>query len=183
MQAGSALFGAPRPLRLLRDVFIVDPDPRALSRLRSAVEAMTASVVTCSTFKQARTALRTYAPSLLVTNLRLDEFNGLHLVLLTAGLGTRGVVYGSASADRGLASDIRRFGAFHETEAHLCRALPAYLHASLPEIDRRDSPGSDRRALPRGGRRTADTRVEAHLQAPGSIVSLARPQFCLPQAP
>mgnify|MGYP003476634666 CR=1 FL=1 len=73
----------------------------------------------------------------------------------------RFVVYNSIpGADRGLASEIRRFGAFYETEANLVRALPAYLSGALPDYDRRQMPGSDRRTLPRGGRRASD--VIAH---------------------
>jgi hypothetical protein len=76
--------------------------------------------------------------------------------LLTAQFGTRSVVYISNSADRGLASEIRRFGAFYETENNLLRSLHAYVQGGLPDHDRRERPGSDRRAFPRGGRRASD---------------------------
>jgi hypothetical protein len=143
------------PPRLVRDVLLVEPDPQMLTKLERAIDE-SASVVACRTFKEARAALRTYAPMLLVTNLRLDGYNGLHLVLLTSQFGTRSVVYVTKSSDPGIAREVRRFGAFYETEAHLLRSLPAYVHGCLPDSDRRDRPGSDRRCFPRGGRRAAD---------------------------
>jgi hypothetical protein len=143
------------PPRLVRDVLLVEPDPQRLATLERALDE-SASVVACRTFKEARSALRTYAPMLLVTNLRLDGYNGLHLVLLTAQFGTRSVVYVTNSSDPGIAQEVRRFGAFYETEANLLLSLPAYLHGCLPDRDRRDRPGSDRRCFPRGGRRAAD---------------------------
>jgi hypothetical protein len=154
--------GLLHPPRLVRDVLIVEPDPHKLTRLHRAIDDST-SVVACTSFKEARSALRTYAPMLLVTNLRLDGYNGLHLVLLTLQFSTRSVVYVAYSADSGTAADIRRFGAFYETEANLLRSLPAYVHGCLPDHDRRERPGSDRRAFPRGGRRAADTAVSSLL--------------------
>jgi DNA-binding NtrC family response regulator len=148
-------FGVLHPPRILRDVLIVEPDAQKLARLHRRIEDST-SVVACSSFREARSALHTYAPMLLVTNLRLDGYNGLHLVLLTAQFGTRSVVYIRNAVDRGIASEIRRFGAFYETEANLLRTLPTYVHGCLPTRDRRETPGSDRRAFPRGGRRAAD---------------------------
>jgi DNA-binding NtrC family response regulator len=152
--------GLLHPPRLVRDVLIVEPDPQKLTRLHRAIDDST-SVVTCRSFKEARSALHTYAPMLLVTNLRLDGYNGLHLVLLTLQFSTRSIVYVAYSADRGTAADIRRFGAFYETEANLLRSLHAYVHGCLPDHDRRDRPGSDRRAFPRGGRRAADPVVSS----------------------
>ena len=151
-------FGRLRPPRLVRDVLIVEPDSETLTRLHRAIDE-SSTVVACRTFSDARAALRTHAPRLLVTNLRLNEYNGLHLVLLTAPFGTRSVVYISKSADRGLASEIRRFGAFYETENNLLRSLHAYARGGLPDHDRRERPGSDRRVLPRGGRRAVDEAV------------------------
>jgi DNA-binding NtrC family response regulator len=148
-------FGVLHPPRLVKDVLLVEPDPHRLTRLERAIEG-SASVVACRTFREARSALRTYAPMLLVTNLRLDGYNGLHLVLLTSQCGTRSVVFVTNSADPGIAREVRRFGAFYETESNLLRSLPAYIHGRLPERDRRDRPGSDRRCFPRGGRRVAD---------------------------
>ncbi len=154
-------FGVLHPPRIVRDVLIVEPDGQRLTRLHRCIGEST-SVVPCSSFKEARSALQTYAPMLLVTNLRLDGYNGLHLVLLTAQFGTRSVVYIRNSVDRGIASDIRRFGAFYETEANLVRSLHAYVNGCLPIRDRRETPGSDRRVFPRGGRRAADGALSLH---------------------
>jgi len=154
-------FGVLHPPRIVRDVLIVEPDRQRLTRLHRSIDDST-SVVACGTFKEARSALQTYAPMLLVTNLRLDGYNGLHLVLLTVQFGTRSVVYIRNAVDRGIASEIRRFGAFYETEANLLCSLHAYVHGCLPVRDRRETPGADRRTFPRGGRRASDRGLSAH---------------------
>lgn len=161
LPAALGSFGVLHPPRIVRDVLIVEPDAQRLTRLHRCIDDST-SVVACSTFKEARSALHTYAPMLLITNLRLEGYNGLHLVLLTAQFGTRSVVYIRNSIDRGIASEIRRFGAFYETEAHLLRSLHAYVHGCLPIRDRRETPGSSRRAFSRGGRRAADDVLSPH---------------------
>jgi DNA-binding NtrC family response regulator len=161
LPAALGSFGLLHPPRIVRDVLIVEPDAQKLTRLHRCIDDTT-TVVACSTFKEARSALQTYAPMLLVTNLRLNGYNGLHLVLLTAQFGTRSVVYIRNAVDRGIASEIRRFGAFYETEANLLRSLHAYVHGCLPIRDRRETSGSDRRAFPRGGRREADEALSLH---------------------
>lgn len=161
LPASLGSFGVLHPPRLVRDVLIVEPDAQRLTRLHGCIDDST-SVVACSSFNEARSALHTYAPMLLVTNLRLDGYNGLHLVLLTAQFGTRSVVYARNSIDSGIASEVRRFGAFYETEADLLRSLHAYVNGCLPIRDRRETPGSDRRVFPRGGRRAADKGLSAH---------------------
>jgi DNA-binding NtrC family response regulator len=136
-------------------VLLVEPDPATAVALERQLAPL-ADVVAASSFQQARLILREHPPDLLVTNLRLAAYNGLHLVLI-AGAGTRSVVYSTAGLDRALAVEAQRQAAFYESGARLVTALPAYVNAHLPERDRRDVTLLDRRTASRGGRRAADT--------------------------
>ena len=109
------------------------------------------------------------APELLVTNLRLGPFNGLHLVFLaqSASLPTICLTYGTQTnpTDVALAREAQLAGAFYEASFKLLHALPAYIQSELPDRDRRDPVRSDRRSSFRGGRRATDVtevRLTAH---------------------
>lgn len=141
-----------RPARVL----IVEPDS-TLRRALGAIAGRLAQVHASRSFHVARTRLREMAYDLLVTNVRLKDYNGLHLVYLVrlAGAPIHAVVYGNAT-DLGLASEVRRAGAFYEIAERLPITLPAYISAALPAADRRTSASYDRRTFPRGGRRGWD---------------------------
>lgn len=113
-------------------------------------------------FDSARGALTASPYDLLITNLRLEEYNGLHLVYLArlAGAPTRAVVY-DAEADPGLAGTVRRAGAFFELAERVQVVLSAYVDAALPDADRRGGVLADRRGRPRGGRRLWDQHMLA----------------------
>ena len=142
-------------------VLLVEPNSGIWSALRRRLEAV-ATVITCATFGQARRALLVEPyQEVLMTNLRLREYNGLHLVLLAAATKqTRSVVYDTAG-DLGLAREAQRLGAFYEYGTRIADALPAYACATLPAWDRRDATLRDRRSLSRGGRRASDRRPPA----------------------
>ena len=81
-------------------MLIVDPNLPAATALARIVEPDTGirtgpEVVLCSDFSTARSRLRAAPPELLITALRLREYNGLNLVYLAAGAGlpTRSIVY------------------------------------------------------------------------------------------
>ena len=139
-------------------VLLVDPNHATLAALQRVLDPI-AMVTACQSFPEARLILCGQVPDLLVTNLRLDTFNGLHLVLLvrTSELPTRSVVYNDQSvSDYPLAREGQDMGAFYESGARLMRALPTYVRGALPQRDRRDILVFDRRVSPRGGRRAAD---------------------------
>ena len=94
----------------------------------------------------------------LVTNIRLNAYNGLHLVHLasSAKLPVRTIVY-AHHADVMLAREAQRAGAFYEPAEYMPLALPVYFRSALPERDRRTPESKDRRALFRGGRRSTDS--------------------------
>jgi PleD family two-component response regulator len=106
---GHTLASPPRLGRELRDVLIVDPDPWALLAAQKAVQSV-AEVETCSEFRVARARIAVKPPDLLVTNLRLERFNGLHLVYLTMGTPTRSIVY-AEQHDAVLAREVLEAGA------------------------------------------------------------------------
>ena len=138
----------------LRDILIVDPDPQALLAAQVALKSV-AIVEACSDFRPARARLTSRPPDLLVTNLRLERFNGLHLVHVAAGTATRCIVY-ATHHDEMLAREVVAAGAFYERADRLPRVLASYVQGMLPERDRRSFLAFDRRSLPRGGRRCSD---------------------------
>jgi hypothetical protein len=92
----------------------------------------------------------------LVTNIRLREYNGLHLVYLAQSASpTRAIVYADA-VDLALAREAQGIEAFYEPRHSIVDSLAAYLQASLPPHDRRDAARHDRRVVFRGGRRCTD---------------------------
>jgi hypothetical protein len=93
----------------------------------------------------------------LITNIRLDAYNGLHLAYLARMAQTpiRILVYGEAT-DHVLAREAQDLGAFYELREAVSRSLPGYLTAPLPPTDRRDVRVRDRRLQFRGGRRSSD---------------------------
>lgn len=138
---------------------LVEPN-EATSMVLQRRLAQVADVIVVSSFPEAREVLRTHQPVLLVTNLRLAAYNGLHLVMIAAP-ETPSVVYSTAGFDRVLALEAQRYAAFYESKARLRAALPAYVRALtpvrvLPEHDRRDVTALEGLAMPRGGRRASD---------------------------
>lgn len=140
----------------VKHLLIVEPDLAFRSFLEAMVDGR-AAVATAADFPAARARLFAAPLDLVVTNLRLGAFNGLHLAYLVASTGgpARVVVY-SDRLDPSLAHEAQRVGAFCELQRRLPYALPAYLDADLPRLDRRNPLTADRRPSYRGGRRASD---------------------------
>jgi hypothetical protein len=155
IQRKDAGFAMPPPTvaRALKAILLVDPDLDALRAAQSTLRFV-ADVEVSSTFAAARVRVLSNPPDLLVTNLRLRAYNGLHLVHMAAAR-TRCIVY-SDHDDLMLAREVQAAGAFYERSRRLSRALAAYVHATLPPLDRRNLTVLDRRQMFRGGRRSAD---------------------------
>ena len=148
---------ASRPTRVAREakeILLVDPDPNELRAVQAALR-LVADVEACTEFRTARTRLLTQPPDLLITNLRIQAYNGLHLVHLAAGTHTRCIVY-STYDDLVLAREAQAAGAFFEHPFRLPLVLQSYVNATLPRHDRRDLTTLDRRTAFRGGRRCSD---------------------------
>jgi DNA-binding NtrC family response regulator len=137
-------------------VLLAEPDGALRSRLRKAVRER-AQIDCHSDFVSARTNLLSKPYDWLVTNIRLDEYNGLHLVYLAGavGLAARVLVYDDL-LDLELARQAQQAGAFFESRQRVHLALAAYLRGTLPAFDRRDPARPDRRAFSRGSRRCTD---------------------------
>jgi len=128
----------------------------ALGRLEEAA-APFAQVESHRSFATARARLCRVRFDLLVTNVRLGAYNGLHLVYLSAsGQGSPRSIVFSNERDAALAQEVQRAGAFYEVGTRLPATLAAYVIARLPDYDRRDPGASDRRRPSRGGRRSWD---------------------------
>jgi ActR/RegA family two-component response regulator len=142
---------------MFKRLLLVEPDRRLRTEIRAAARGL-AQVDVRGSLPEARAQLLSRPYDWLVTNLRLDAYNGLHLVYLAASahLPLRILVYGSHADDLTLAREAQRAGAFYEAQQCLTRALTAYLEGTLPDRDRRDPGVRDRRAIFRGGRRCAD---------------------------
>jgi DNA-binding NtrC family response regulator len=140
-------------------VLVVEPDAVFGSHLQQAVSDV-AHIRCVSDFAAARSVLQQSPIDLLVTNLRLGAFNGLHLVYLASFVArrTRAVVY-TERLDTGFGRDVQRAGAFYDTRPCLPYTLVSYVDAVLPPKDGRNLAVHDRRQTFRGGRRAADRRA------------------------
>jgi CheY-like chemotaxis protein len=144
-------------VRPLRRLLIVDPDP-VYRELLQRIADPHGEVAAASDFQTAYSRLSPAPPDLLIARLRLDSnVEGLQLAytLASARSPTRSIVY-SDRAEPWVTRELQRVGAFYETQSRLQFALPAYLQARLPVLDRRDPMYLDRRTKYRGGRRASD---------------------------
>jgi hypothetical protein len=102
----------PTPPRIL----IVEPNVRRRLMWQRAL-SLVADVTACGDFHTARQHILAMPPDLLITNLRLRAYNGLHLMAL-AGTPTRAIVC-MDPPDPALARAARAAGALVETPQRL----------------------------------------------------------------
>jgi hypothetical protein len=117
-----------------------------------------ANVDVAGEFQAAYAKLRRDLPDILVASLELGgTVEGLQLayVVASSGYPTRVLVY-SDRAVPWITRELHRAGAFFETRNRLEFALPSFLDAELPVLDRRNPGVPDRRSSYRGGRRASD---------------------------
>jgi CheY-like chemotaxis protein len=112
-------------------VLVVTPDA-ALCRSVGERLSSNATVHMCAGFEDARRRL-SGRYDLLISDLRLGDFNGLHLAHLVRHLmlPTRCVVF-SSHYDAGFAAEVIAAGAFYEHADHIAAVAPAYLTGALP---------------------------------------------------
>jgi DNA-binding NtrC family response regulator len=137
-------------------VLIVEPDAFISRRLREACGVAT-RVTTCLDFQSGRERLMVDQPNFLVTNLRLNEYNGLHLLFLSSSEDrTTHCVIHTNRPDFSLIAEAQKLRALFEWSERLPYALHQYLESHWPEVDRRSAHRIDRRRSFRGGRRAPD---------------------------
>lgn len=139
--------------RSIKEILLVDPNMHSSGDALNVLRLL-GDVEVCRDFAAARDRLLNQPPDILITNVRLHEYNGLHLVHL-ATPHTRCIVY-SHHDDLVLAREVQAAGAFYERSMRLSRSLTGYVNGDLPTHDRRDVATIDRRRFPRGGRRSSD---------------------------
>ena len=111
-------------------------------------------------FETARHRCRSGTFDVLVTNMRLGAYNGLHLAYLCwAHCSAARVIVYTDRREVEFASEVHRAGAFYEIAAHLPATIAACVTGRLPERDRREPAVPDRRGRARGGRRGWDRPV------------------------
>jgi DNA-binding NtrC family response regulator len=135
-------------------ILLVEPDGIARAILHTAASAW-ARVESYGGFEVARTRLRREAFDFVVTNMRLEAYNGLHLAYARAPGRSPHVIVYSDHHDPWLAREAQQAGAFYEIQECLPVTLAGYVRGTLPPRDRRDAT-RDRRAIVRGGRRCWD---------------------------
>ena len=147
----------PAPMRAsaepaIKEILVVDPEVGGVGAVDAALR-LVGDIEVCTNFQSARTRLLQRPPDLLITNLRLEAYNGIHLVLLAARTKTRCIVF-STHEDLGLAREVQAAGAFFELSDRLPQVLESYVNATLPQYDRRDVATIGKPL--RGGRRCTD---------------------------
>jgi len=144
-----------------RRILLVDDDGATRWGLVALLEEAGYTVIAASTLHAAKQALIAEEPDLLITDIRLGAYNGLHLVLLATSEGvTRSLVH-TDRPDPYLVREAQSIGAFFERTERLLHAVVGYIHYDLPQRDRRNSDRYDRRTAFRGGRRAADIALPA----------------------
>jgi DNA-binding NtrC family response regulator len=141
---------------MLPRVLVVDPDLRVATTVQQAFGGL-ASVEGCADFFGARRVLLSSSINLLVTNLRLEAYNGLHLVYLSSHANGHvvAVVY-TERRELEFAREVQKANAFYEIRDRLPFVVTGYISPKLPSSDRRDPAVVDRRRVFRGGRRGSD---------------------------
>lgn len=152
--------GPVSPQPRFRHLLIVEPDA-AYRELLHDLASEHADTEAVGDFQTAYARLASRPPELLVTNLRLQaNVEGLQLayVVASGGYPTRAIVY-SDHVEPWITHELQRAGAFFETQSRFVFALPSYVRAKLPVLDRRNPEIPDRRGAYRGGRRASDVPI------------------------
>jgi DNA-binding NtrC family response regulator len=98
--------------RVPRSALFVEPSTSQLSIVLPALTAAGFDVTVTQTFQQAKTIVEAHPPRLLITHIRLSEYNGLHLVLRGRGRSPEmAALVMSAQPDSVLQLEAERMGA------------------------------------------------------------------------
>ena len=123
-----------------RNVLVVCADRRTLSEYEKAILPIADGVQVAATFPQAKTILREKPTDVLVSELRLNEFNGLHLALWSRVRAPhlRSVILGHL--DPSLEADARALGLVYLKENTTQAIVRATQEAFITEVPQRRWP-------------------------------------------
>jgi DNA-binding NtrC family response regulator len=122
-------------------ILLVEPDPLHLESAKRVLESAGFQVMSTSTFDDAKRALASDPPDILITGLRLGAYNGLHLVLRSRMDHPRmSAIVTSEFADRVLEAEAERQNAaflirpFDDGQllSTVCRCMHGRITASSP---------------------------------------------------
>ena len=150
-----------------RPALIVDPHQHFATYLANVAVCEGLPAIVADSFAEARANLDAEL-GVLVTSLKLGEYNGIHLVHLARQYNPGVVCIVFGEDDHRLGFEVQRAGAFYEWRESVAFALPRYVAAlgTLPVTDRRNPEVSDRRVTFRGGRRVTDVELLFGLRRP-----------------
>jgi ActR/RegA family two-component response regulator len=93
-------------------LLLIDDDLPLLTTMSRFFTGRGYEVVSCSTFESARRAILERTPDIVVTDVRLEAFNGLQLAMLARDVSpTARIIVFSGYADPVIEADARRIGA------------------------------------------------------------------------
>ena len=110
-------------------VLVVEQNVRRRLTLQRALSPI-ADVTACGDFQTARSYILTAPPDLLITNLRLQAYNGLHLMALAAATTC---IVSMDPPDAVLARTARAAGAFVETPQRVATTAVSRIGAGLSQ--------------------------------------------------
>ena len=121
-----------------RTVLLVDQNEAVMTGLRELLTAAGYTVVPCRCFEDGRRYLQIECPDVIVTELRLGAFNGLHLVLLAKQKApTIAAVVYSGRADSGIGRDASSEGATYlDKETLIADLIPHLGGATQNQLER-----------------------------------------------
>jgi DNA-binding response OmpR family regulator len=117
-------------------VLIVSPSIQWRDRMEQWLRKAGYSTVSVATFEAARPRLTTTSPDVLLSAVRLDEFNGLHLAIIGRDRRPALVAIVVGPADAVLAKEAEHHGATYLTDPMTEEALVAKLTTLLQEVSR-----------------------------------------------
>ena len=106
------LFGLPKSIDAVASALVVEPHLPHLLFVLSTLSGVGFDAIVADTFKDAKASLALTRPTLLITDVRLHEYNGLHLVLRgKATLHDLPAIVTSSIADPVLQAEVEALGA------------------------------------------------------------------------
>ncbi|HSL22771.1 MAG TPA: response regulator [Vicinamibacterales bacterium] len=118
----------------MRKLLIVEDEPILLEMLSAVVSTAGYEVLGATSFEEAKRLIDTAEPDLLIVDVRLGPYNGLHLVVRERlSHPNRPVIVTSAYADEVLVQEARRYGAEFLEKPLTAAELLALIKKLLPD--------------------------------------------------